>query len=292
MRPAGYTPLSETFYEAHQYLSGGRRRLRRGITAIPGHRRRFPERGGVANRQRRRLPPPTTVRWIISCQKTFIVYLTDGLPTKDTESSDAIAALPDFATDGFVAAADGGGGADVSRPRARTARAASQRTAVAWSISPATCSTTTCEASVRASRTSPPTSWVSASTIAESADYLEDIATAGGGKSYTQNDAAGLTAALEEIFADVEQNANSTFVSPTVAVNAFNRTRNLNTLFVSVFAPTNRAHWPGNVKKYQLIDGVIHGTDTSHPGGECGHGLLRRRHQRHVQRWREPMART
>src|ERR1044072_6216815 len=92
--------------------------------------------------------------------------------------------------------------------------------------------------------------------IAESAAFLDNIGKAGGGKAYTQNDAAGLTAALEEIFADVAQNANSTFVSPTVAVNAFNRTRNLNTLFVSVFAPTNRAHWPGNVKKYQFKNGV------------------------------------
>jgi hypothetical protein len=57
----------------------------------------------------------------------------------------------------------------------------------------------------------------------------------------------GLAAALEEIFTDVIQDANSTFVSPTVAVNAFNRTRNLNSLYVSVFAPTARMHWPGNV---------------------------------------------
>ena len=45
------------------------------------------------------------------CQKTFIVYLTDGLPTDDTESNDEIEALPDFATDGFVSDAEGGGGA-------------------------------------------------------------------------------------------------------------------------------------------------------------------------------------
>ena len=111
-------------------------------------------------------------------------------------------------------------------------------------------------------------------TIAASADYLEDIAEAGGGKAYTQSDAAGLTAALEEIFADVAQNANSTFVSPTVAVNAFNRTRKLNTLFVSVFAPTNRAHWPGNVKKYQLIDGVIHGANTTTPAVSADTGFF------------------
>ena len=89
--------------------------------------------------------------------------------------------------------------------------------------------------------------------------------TAGGGEAYTQTDAAGLKAAFEEILAEVAPEADSTFVSPTVAVNAFNRTRTLNSLYVSVFAPSNRAHWPGNVKKYQLVDGVIHGGTAAEP---------------------------
>ena len=33
---------------------------------------------------------------------------------------------------------------------------------------------------------------------------------------------------------------------PPSSVNAFNRTQNLNELFVSVFAPSKKAHWPGN----------------------------------------------
>jgi type IV pilus assembly protein PilY1 len=85
----------------------------------------------------------------------------------------------------------------------------------------------------------------------------------GGGKAYTQTDAVGLTGALQEIFTDVVQGANSTFVSPTVAVNAFNRTRNLNSLFVSVFEPTARTHWPGNVKKYQFKSGQIYGANSA-----------------------------
>ncbi len=78
-----------------------------------------------------------------------------------------------------------------------------RETAPAWSISPATCSTTTCSANVTGKQNV--TTYVVGfgDDIAESADYLEDVATAGGGKSYTQSDAAGLTAALEEIFAEV-----------------------------------------------------------------------------------------
>jgi type IV pilus assembly protein PilY1 len=46
-------------------------------------------------------------------------------------------------------------------------------------------------------------------------------------------------------------------VAPAVSVNAFNRTQNLNDLYLSVFKPRNKVHWPGNLKKYRIVDGVI-----------------------------------
>ena len=49
--PGGYTPLSETFYEAHQYLSGGNVAFGEDITPVPGHRRRIQERRRVAHWQ-------------------------------------------------------------------------------------------------------------------------------------------------------------------------------------------------------------------------------------------------
>ncbi len=45
---------------------------------------------------------------------------------------------------------------------------------------------------------------------------------------------------------------DTTFSAPTVAVNSFNRTQNLSDLFISVFRPTGRTHWPGNLKKYRV----------------------------------------
>ena len=47
-------------------------------------------------------------------------------------------------------------------------------------------------------------------------------------------------------------NTNTTFSAPTVAVNAFNRTRSLSDLYVSVFQPAGTRHWPGNLKKYRV----------------------------------------
>jgi type IV pilus assembly protein PilY1 len=257
--PAGWTPLSETYYEAQQYLKGG--------DVVYGQNSRlYPESGG------RFLSVPASrvggtsastqyeSPMDFNCQRTFVVYLTDGLPTQDTEANTAIMGLPNFATDGFVAAADGGGGATC--PANGPSSNADGRCMVnlaGYMYNHDFRSDVTGRQNV--------TTYVIGfgSDIAESRDYLEDIATAGGGRAYTQGDSAGLKSALEEIFAEVRQNANTTFVSPTVAVNAFNRTRNLNQLFISVFAPTNRAHWPGNLKKYQLINGVLHGASTTTP---------------------------
>ena len=47
---------------------------------------------------------------------------------------------------------------------------------------------------------------------------------------------------------------NVSFSAPTVAVNAFNRTQTLDDLYVSVFVPENTLHWPGNVKKYKVVN--------------------------------------
>jgi type IV pilus assembly protein PilY1 len=47
------------------------------------------------------------------------------------------------------------------------------------------------------------------------------------------------------------------FAAPAVAVNTFNRTQNLNDLYLTTFAVRQNLHWPGNLKKYRLAGGNI-----------------------------------
>ncbi len=82
-------------------------------------------------------------------------------------------------------------------------------------------------------------------------NLLKLIATAGGGRYYDANDAAQLETALTAIFDEVVIQSAS-FTSPTVSVNAFNRTLNLNDLYMAVFQPSKTARWKGNIKKYTL----------------------------------------
>jgi type IV pilus assembly protein PilY1 len=86
--------------------------------------------------------------------------------------------------------------------------------------------------------------------------FLDKVASRGGGKAYTADDTATLTDALTNIVAEILQ-TNTTFTSPSVSVNAFNRTQTLNDLYVSLFRPSDEYHWPGNVKKYRVLNGQI-----------------------------------
>ena len=51
---------------------------------------------------------------------------------------------------------------------------------------------------------------------------------------------------------EIASEAPSTFTPLAVPVDSFNRTRNMNDLFVGVFRPAAATRWPGNLKKYRL----------------------------------------
>jgi type IV pilus assembly protein PilY1 len=111
-------------------------------------------------------------------------------------------------------------------------------------------------------------------TVGFLADFplLQSTATRGGGEYRTASSAGTLTAALEEIFFDILDNA-TTFTAPTIPVNVFNRTRNMNDVYVSVFEPARRMHWPGNLKKYKIVGGEIVGQGNA-PAVDPGTGFF------------------
>ncbi|MCH8244036.1 MAG: PQQ-binding-like beta-propeller repeat protein, partial [Planctomycetes bacterium] len=42
-----------------------------------------------------------------------------------------------------------------------------------------------------------------------------------------------------------------------ISVNSFNRTQNLNDLYITMFGAKNKIHWPGNLKKYRVTNRLI-----------------------------------
>ncbi len=82
---------------------------------------------------------------------------------------------------------------------------------------------------------------------------LSDTASKGGGRYYTANDSAALTnsfqGALNEILI-----TDTTFTSPAVAVNSFNRSRSLDDVYIAMFRPDVGPRWSGNLKKLTIDD--------------------------------------
>jgi type IV pilus assembly protein PilY1 len=242
---AGNTPLSETLYEAYLYLSGGR--VDYGNRSSPQRSIDSSRVGGLPGSDTYDSPMD------FSCQNTYVVYLTDGLPTTDNDADEEIVGLPDFAEDGVACE-----GTDNGRCLEALTRYMHNH-----DISP-----TFGEQNVT-------TYYIGfGEEIADSAQFLEDAAAAGGGRAYTANDAGGLASTLEAIFTEVQEASDTTFVSPAVSVNAFNRTQNLNDLFVSVFQPSKNFHWAGNIKKYRIIDGEIYGVDEDTPAVDPATGFF------------------
>jgi type IV pilus assembly protein PilY1 len=221
----GSTPLSETLFEAERYFSGGPvffgidSQIRPGqpLPSVPASR--------VPGNQSLYQSPAEQ-----SCQKNFIVYLTDGEPTQDNSADDEIESL-------IGASCDGTGPGRCLDDLAGYMHDNDLRSGV------------------------PGDQNVTLYTIGFGEDvagttFLSDAATAGGGQNFFAGDTASLTTALMNIVNGILADS-TTFVAPAVTVNAFNRTETLSDLYISVFQPSQTYRWPGNLKKYRLQDGVV-----------------------------------
>ncbi len=80
---------------------------------------------------------------------------------------------------------------------------------------------------------------------------LRDTAEKGGGRFLEATNEADLVRVLNELLAEILK-VNSTFSSPAVSVNAFNRATNLEDLYFTLFKPADGEHWEGNMKKFKL----------------------------------------
>lgn len=85
---------------------------------------------------------------------------------------------------------------------------------------------------------------------------LEDTAQLSGGKYFLADDVQSLTVALLKILNEISDKSRA-FSAPAVSVNTFNRTQNLNDIYITMFAVKNKVHWPGNLKKYRISNRIV-----------------------------------
>jgi type IV pilus assembly protein PilY1 len=222
----GATPLSEVYYEAGQYFMG--RAVDYGN--IEPHLSVPQTRVGLNSSSKTYLSPANN-----ACQNNYIVYLTDGEPFQDGSADGKVSQWPGWAEK--IGTCDGSGEGHCLDDMADYLYQSD------ISDQPGFQNVTTY-------------------TIGFLTDFplLASTAARGGGEYRTANDAATLLLVLTEIFLDILDDATS-FTAPAVPVNAFNRTRNLADAYVSVFEPSRRTHWPGNLKKYRIVQGEMYGQD-------------------------------
>ncbi len=81
--------------------------------------------------------------------------------------------------------------------------------------------------------------------------WLTAVADAGGGVYQPADSASSLVTAFNNILASILK-VDTTFVSPGATVNQFNRLTHRNDIYFSLFKPSEKPTWSGNLKQYRL----------------------------------------
>lgn len=215
---SGNTPLLETYYESYLYMSGQNRYWGDNSVAssLSGEKYILP----ISH----------------SCQKSHIIYVTDGEPTSDTSSNGAVKTLI-TAKNTLYPASSCGAGNGACLPHLAEYMANQDLVPTPTPFDDPT------------NRKQTVTSHFIGFTV--DLPLLKNAASAGGGSYYTSNNVSGLTDALKAIIVDITAD-NTSFAAPSVAVSAFNNFGYRNDLYYALFKPQEGARWPGNVKRYKL----------------------------------------
>jgi len=219
----GRTPVSETMYESARFWRGLAAHYGEIVAEHPTDGAALVSTGPEVYEQ-----PQSEV-----CAKNFNVLLTDGQPVEDAETPTLVDNLPGWGTILGQAGCTGTNEGDC--------------------LDDVTFYLHNDDISNDAGLQN-----VTTHTIGFAIDLpiLKEAALRGGGDYFLADDVESLTIALLEIVNDITERSLS-FAAPAIAVNTFNRTQNLNDLYMTTFAARETFHWPGNLKKYEFEDGVI-----------------------------------
>lgn len=229
-----YTPLSETLYEAGLYWRGAAVDFGSNSTDGGSSSPSVPQSRGNGDNDLSDAADSNYKSPIeYQCQKNFNVFLTDGLPTQDTAAGTKIQAQTGYSGIGACSTTVNGDCLD------EAAKYMYERDMIS---------------SMNGTQN------VITYTIGVNIDIplLEDTAADGGGQYFVANDSLQLVSAFTNIITEILA-VNTTFTAPAVSVNAFNRTVHLNQLYFTIFKPSERPHWDGNVKRFDLAlkNGVV-----------------------------------
>jgi len=211
---SGGTPLSEVLYENYLYWAG--KEVHYGNLANPSNA------VGVAVSGTGNKIYESPIKF--TCQKNFNIYLSDGEATVDGDADGLIQAIP-----GFLATV----GSCVDNCLDELAQFMHEQDVYDLLDDDQTVATYTVG-------------------FAIDHDLLKSTANKGGAKYYTADNASELAEVFNKIIAEI-LSVNTTFSSPAVSINAFNRTTHRQDLYFTLFKPAVGPHWNGNLKRFKLV---------------------------------------
>lgn len=242
------TPLCETLFEAYRYLSGG--------PITYGHKDSNYNFGG-GNRYTANIPTyDTSIEsdgsyispFKVCSDIAYIIYVTDGTPTVDSHANTAIAALT-------------ANGAAVGN---YSTFSEGLDTKNSPSYLPALASYMFNNDLVKQadSSGSEQRQYVRTFTIGfsqgadDAAPLLKETAVRGGGKYFAAKDSLELQSALSSALTSILA-IDSSFTSPSIASNNFDRTQTFDAAYYAMFLPGKGPRWSGNLKKLKVTSAGV-----------------------------------
>jgi type IV pilus assembly protein PilY1 len=247
--PGGRSPIGGAMYEAYLYFAGKQWSQKYGKQAALGSTFGYPSvpQSRLADSEIYKSPI------VDSCAKNFIILLSDGTTEQDNDVDGPIQQLPGFSsavgrscdTDSYLA--------NGTPPPSQCVDDIAEYLL---------------ETDLRPNNVVPGLNNVITYTVGfklgtdaaanAARELLRETATRGGGQFFEAGSAVELKDKLGQITREILTH-NTSFSAPAVTVNAFNRTQNLNDLYMSLFRPAFNYRWQGNIKKYVLdpLDGDI-----------------------------------
>jgi len=261
--PYTFTPLAETLVEAGLYFAGEPSWFNDNVTYT------------------------SPVQY--SCQKNYIILMTDGEPTYDNDSLLATKAYIDNSSNPIGDADnDGCDPNGCSSPGVQSSSnlynsyngdgsagyGSDYLDDVAYYLFHNNCKT-----SLTSLGDEYKTKFIRTNTIGFATDQalLEDAATNGGGNYYTASNASELTSRFEEILSDVNSAANATYAPLVIPRNPENQIQTGNKVYMAFFKPQTDGRWIGNLKAYSLLNGELHdmnGVSATYPADPSATGYV------------------
>lgn len=170
-----------------------------------------------------------------SCEKAYVILITDGDPTSDTNRDTAIDAL----VNGAVYSS--------TRITGDTSTTSDRLDDLAGYMA-----NNDINSNISGSQTGVLfTVGFDSGITASGADLLKRAAYVSDGDYLTANDATTLSDKLQAVIYSITTTTSS-FAAPSLSVNAFNKLYNRDEIYFSLFKPSLYQRWDGNIKKFTL----------------------------------------